>query len=222
MDFLFRNTSYNETLTYLVIGAIVVITCIKLIFHIQFNDFLGTITNGKYFLLHNKGERKKNLFNPLFYLFFSINLTVFSYISLSALNILPSNSTLKLIICATIINGFFIIKYLLEKIIFEILDLDKFYESLNFQRLTFMNFIGILLLLLNLTILYITPKPSVIFIYSCIGILTFTYLLSILIIILNNQKTVLKHWFYFILYLCALEISPILIGVMLILTNILK
>ncbi|MGB0897214.1 MAG: DUF4271 domain-containing protein [Flavobacteriaceae bacterium] len=222
MDYLLRNITYNETLTYFIVGSIVAITCIKLIYHIQFNDFLGTLTNGKYFLLHNKGDKKKTIFNHLFYIFFVINLTVFAYTCLTTLHIITANSVTELISCTIAINVFFIAKYLIEKIIFDILDLSTFYSYVNFQRLTFINFIGILLLILNFCLLYIIPNPSTIFIYTSIGIVAFSYILSIIIIILNNQKTVLKHWFYFILYLCALEISPFLIGAVLILTNILK
>ena len=220
MEFLLRNTNYSETLTYLIIGSIVILTCIKLIYLNQFNEFLGTLTNGKYFLLHNKGGKKKNLFNTLFYIFFSINLTVFIYSTLSSLGILPTKNTYTLLICAIIINSYFIIRYLVEKILFEILDLNIAFNIFHFQRLTFINFIGLLLLSANIINLYITPNPNPFFLYFCIGLILSTYILSLLIIILYNQKIFLKHWFYFILYLCALEISPFLIGGVLILTNI--
>jgi hypothetical protein len=222
MEFILRHTDYNETLTYLIIGSIILITLIKLTYHIQFNDFLGTLTNGKYFLLHNKGDKKKNIFNHLFYILFSTNLTVFSYISLHSLNLIPQKDTYTLVMCAIIINIYFIVKYLVEKIVFEILDLTVTFENLNFQRLTFINFIGLILLLLNITILYITPNPSANHIYLYIVLLVFIYIISITIIALNNQKIFLKHWFYFILYLCALEISPFLIGAFLVLTNIIN
>lgn len=220
MEFLLRDTNYNETLTYLIIGSIIILTSVKLIHLTQFNNFLGTLTNGKYFLLHNKGDKKKNIFNTLFYIFFSINLTVFTYSTLCSLGVLPTKNTYTLLICAIIINVYFIIRYLIEKILFEILDLNIAFETFHFQRLTFINFIGLLLLFINITTLYITPNPNIFFLYFCIGLLLSTYVLSILIIILYNQKIFLKHWFYFILYLCALEISPFLIGGILILTNI--
>jgi hypothetical protein len=222
MEFLLRNSSYNETLTYLIISSIIIITCVKLIYTIQFNDFIGALTNSKYFLLHNKGDKKSNLFNHLFYLFFTINLSVFLYVALVSLDISPPNNTYLLIISFVITNIYFIIKYLIEKIIFEILDLNAAFENFNFQRLTFINFIGLLLLFLNIVILYISPNPTAFMTYIYLGVLFFTYTLSIIIIVLYNQKIILKHWFYFILYLCALEISPFLIGGVLVLTNILK
>ena len=222
MEFIVRQTSYNELLTYLMIGSIAIITCIKLIYNIQFNDFLGTLTNGKYFLLHNKSDKKKNLFNQLFYVFFAINLTVFSYTVVTSLDLFVSKNSYTLILCAIFINIYFISKYLIEKILFEVLDLEFVFDTLNFQRSTFINFIGILLLLINLSTLYIATSLSDIFIYCCLGILFLTYVFSVIVIVINNQNVFLKHWFYFILYLCALEISPFLIGGVLILTNVLK
>jgi hypothetical protein len=221
MEFLLRNSSYNETLTYLIISSIIIVTCIKLVYNIQFNDFLGALTNSKYFLLHNKNDKKSNLFNHFFYLVFTINLSVFSYIILVSLEFSPENNYHALITSFIIINFYFITKYLIEKIMFEILDLGVSFKTLNFQRLTFINFIGLLLLFLNIIILYISPNPNPQTLYLYLGILFFSYVLSVVIIVLYNQKIVLKHWFYFILYLCALEISPFLIGGVLILTNIL-
>jgi len=220
MEFLLRNIEYNEYLTYLILGAIFVVMCIKSIYNYQFDEFLGILTNGKYFLLHNKGGKKQNFFNSLFYLFFAINIAVFSSISLKTLKLLPENSNHVFIITFSSINIFYISRYLIEKIIFEILDLNSFFENYNFQKLTCINFISIFLFITNIVLLYITPNHSPFWIHLNTIIFFSLYTLSIAIIALYNQKMFLKHWFYFILYICALEIAPFLIGAILIQANL--
>ncbi len=222
MDFILRSVEHNEYLTYLIIGSLAILTSIKILYTYQFSDFLEVLANGKYFLLHNKGDKKGNLFNHLFYVFFALNATVFTYITLGKLGHLTSKDNKTIIIIILLINIYFISKYFIEKIIFEILDLNSTYENFNFQRLTSLNFISLFMLLLNIILLYINTNPSIFFIYACIGFLLFIYLMSVILITLYNQKLFLKHWFYIILYLCALEISPFLIGAIFLLTNILK
>lgn len=220
MEFLLRNIENNDYLTYLVIGSLFVVMCIKHLYNYQFDDFLGVLTNGKYFLSHNKKDKKQNFFNSLFYIFFAINISLFSYLSLSSLKLLPKNNLANFSSIIILVNVYFISKYLIEKIIFETLSLTAVFENYNFQKLTCINFISLFLFFINLILLYIIPNPDVFWVYLSIGLFVSLYILSITIIILYNQKTFFKHWFYFILYLCALEIAPFLIGVVLIQTNL--
>ncbi len=220
MDFLLRNIKYNEYLTYLLLGSLLIIIYLKQIYSYQFEEFLSASTNGKYFILHNKKNKKKNLFNSLFYLFFAINISIFIYLILTSLGLSPENGIELFGIIFLFINSYFISKYLIEKIIFETLDINSVFENYNFQKLTCINFISLFLFLANTIFLYISPNPSEFWVYTSIGIFLSLYLISITIIILYNQKIFLKHWFYFILYLCALEIAPFLIGAVLIQANL--
>lgn len=220
MEFLLRNIEYNEYLTYLLLGSLLIIMCLKQIYSYQFEEFLSVLTNGKYFILHNKKDKKKNLFNSLFFLFFTINISVFIYTVLKPLKLRPENDIEFFAYIFLFTNSFFISKYLIEKIIFEILSLNSVFENYNFQKLTCINFISLFLFLANIIFLYISINPSEFMAYISIGIFFSLYLISITIIILYNQKIFLKHWFYFILYLCALEIAPFLIGSILLQANL--
>jgi len=222
MDFILRNIDYNEHLTYLILGSLLILICIKQLYSYQFEEFLSTLTNGKYFILYDKKNKRKNLFNTLFHIFFAINVSTFIAITHKTLN--PS-IILDLYYFSFIflfINCYFITKYLIEKIVFETLDLNSVFITYNFQRQTCINIISLFLFLVNIIFLYISTDSSVLLTYISIGFFFCLYLISITIIILYNQKKFLKHWFYFILYLCALEISPFLIGAVLILTKYLK
>ncbi len=220
MNYLFRNIEHNEYFTFLILVSLLIILFIKRVYTYQFMEFLNVLTNGKYFILHNKGRVKKNLFNSLFYIFFAINISVFGFISLKSFGIIAKQKAVVNIFL--FINIYFIGKYILEKIAFEILNLNQVFENYNFQKLTCVNFISVLIFLTNLNLLYILKDPSTSIIYFSISTFVFLYLISVTIIILFNQKTFLKHWFYFILYLCTFEIAPFIIGAILIETNLLN
>ena len=51
-------------------------------------------------------------------------------------------------------------------------------------------------------------EPSLIALYICIGLVLLMNFISVVSIYRKNQQFILSRWFYFILYLCALEIGP--------------
>lgn len=210
MEFLLRNIENKEFFTYLILGALAVLTSTKLIYQNQFNEFIALLKNGKYLILHNKKTTKATFFNSLFYLFFTINFTLFSFLILQHVD--KHSIQLSFLNLFVMINVFFLSKYLIEKIVFETLDLNAFFEGLNFQKLTYINVNSLFLFILNIIFLYIIPNPSNSSLYISLGLIISLYLISIGLIIIFNRDLFLKYWFYFILYLCAFEISPILIG----------
>jgi hypothetical protein len=222
MNYILRNIDYNEYLTYFILIALLILMYIKHLYSNQFKELLNLPTNGRYFILYNKGEKKNNLFNILFFLFFTINISVYTYITLTALELLPKNNIFNFLLLFAIINSYFVIKYFIEKIAFNVFDLNTIFENYNFQKLSCINFISLLFLLANIVFSYIAVNPSNILVYFSIVLFLLIYIVSIIIIVLYNQKKFLKHWFYFILYLCALEIAPFIIGAVLAHDNLLN
>jgi len=221
MDFLLRYIDNTEFITYLLIGSVTLLVSIKTIYYYQFNEFLAFLFNGKYLLLHNKKELKANFFNSLFYLFFALNASIFLLYINKHLQLVtdfnPSNNIIVFLFVG--VNVFFIGKYLIEKIVFETTNLNSFYERIHFQKLTLINYIAIVLFVFNLLLTYIFPNIKAQSLIILLIIIALLYLFSLVFIVVNNQKIILKHWFYFILYLCAFEISPILLGAIWLKTN---
>lgn len=211
MEYLFRHIENNEHLTYFILGSLLILLYIKHLYRFQFEELLKLPTYGKYLIIYNKGNKKKNLFNLLFFIFFTTNISIYTNISLLSLKLLPKNDINYFLVIFLLANCYFFVKYIVEKIIFNILDLNTVFENYNFQKLTCINFISLVFFLTNILFLYITTNPSAFLVYLSIGLFFVFYLLCILLIVLYNQKKFLKHWFYFILYLCALEISPYVI-----------
>jgi hypothetical protein len=222
MNYLFRNIEHYEYLTILILASLCIVMFIKKSYRFQFDELLNLPTYGKYFILYNKRGKKKNLFNSLFFIFFTINISVYLNIALLSLEYIAQNNATYFLLTFLAINSYFVFKYLIEKLIFNILNINYVFENYYFQKLTCINFISLLFFITNIIFLYIITNPSKFLIYFSISLFFISYIISIIIIVLYNQKKFLNHWFYFILYLCTLEIAPFIIGTVLIKNNFLN
>ena len=107
----------------------------------------------------------------------------------------------------TFLTVFILSKYLIEKIIGTAFDIEEFVEQFNLQKVSYRTFIGLFLLPFNCFLFYndsISHNLMLFFLFIILIINILTYLLSIK----NYQNLLIGNLFYFILYLCALEIAP--------------
>ena len=209
MEFILRNIDGGNTLTFMLLGGIGVLVVLKLLYQNQFMELLALVNNGKYFLLHNKRTHKSNLFNAIFFVFFTTMLGVYGYLFVQNMPQLgfKINNLFGIVI---LINVFMLVKHLLEKLVFEILDLLPLYDSLNFQKVTYYYLIGFVVFGFNVFFTYVLPNPSENIVLASLVVLLLLYLGSMLLLVTNHLKLFLNHWFYFILYLCAFKVSPAL------------
>jgi hypothetical protein len=99
------------------------------------------------------------------------------------------------------------VKYLTEKIIGEVFNISTFLDNYVFYKITYKNFLAILVL----PILFIFTYGGVntpIFGYLFLAVWAVANILVLSKYYSKNQKLVFGNWFYFILYLCTLEIAP--------------
>ncbi|UJH90523.1 DUF4271 domain-containing protein [Antarcticibacterium sp. 1MA-6-2] len=106
----------------------------------------------------------------------------------------------------------------MEKIIANVFDIDDTAEHYLFQKHTYRNFITLCFLPVIIFLVY-SPNPAKNAIFTVIGIFGFAILYTYFRIIRKNGSLVSRNWFYFILYLCALEITPYVILFKLITTS---
>ena len=100
---------------------------------------------------------------------------------------------------------FFLFKIIFDVIIGGLFSVKKKMRNYIYLKLVFNNSLGILILFFNFFIAYsIFNNHNITFI--TLSILYFIY--SYFLIFFSMKKTIYKNWFYFILYLCTLEIIP--------------
>jgi hypothetical protein len=108
---------------------------------------------------------------------------------------------------ATFLLYFILGKYLIEKIVATSFNIDEFVELFNLQKVTYRTYIGVLILPINAILFYYNNIPQIIPIII-IGISLCISVYSYFISIKTYQNAIISKLFYFILYLCALEIAP--------------
>lgn len=201
--------SYEWFTIFMVLG-LVFITLAKVSSTNRFLDFLSVFGNSKYLKIYSKDQKFIDVFNGLLFVNFVISVSIFAYFSFLTLQ--PDHSfelhVFLKIIFATATLG--VIKIFVERLVGSVFEVDKVIDSYLFQKTSYKNFSGFLLLPLNALLLYfISPSKNII-----LAIILLMFLINFVGFITSfkiHQKAVLNNIFYFIVYLCALEIGPYLI-----------
>ncbi len=205
-----RDVISNDWFTVFLILGLTFITICKFLFAPRFKDFVTVIGNSKYLKIYARDQKFIDGFDALLFLNLIISVSVFSYLVYTSL-VSPSEFILteffKLIFG---IGVLFLIKVLLERLIGSIFEIDALIDSYLFQKTTYKNYTGFVLLPINCLLIY-TISPTIPIIYACIGLIILINLIGFISSFKNNQKLLLNNLFYFILYLCTLEIGPYLI-----------
>jgi len=111
---------------------------------------------------------------------------------------------LKLLLAVSTI---IIIKTLLERLIGSLFEIDSLIDNYLFQKITFKNFSGLVFLIANLFLLYTNIRLDIILI-TTLSIICIINVIGFLSSVKTHQKLINLNFFYFLLYLCALEIGP--------------
>ena len=189
------------------VGCILIIAILKVIYPKRFNDFIRLPVSNNYFLAKGKSEELRHPFSILLFIIQLISISLF--INLFFLEKGKANVLLFLQILF-VVFVFIIVKTSIEKMIGAIFSIEKLIDHYIYEKLSYRNFLSLLLIVTNL-IFYFSVKPDLNTLLIFTGIL---FLINILILFYtykNYRSLIFSNFFYFLLYLCALEISPYLI-----------
>jgi len=205
-----REIITNEWFTVLIVLCIGILTFVKAKFAKRFSDFLWVIGNSKYLKIYSRDQKFIDQFDGFLFLNLIISLSLFFFIWNSTFfTSLNFDLTLffKLI---TGIGGIILIKVLIERLVGSLFEIDALIDAYIFQKMNYKNYIGIILLPINILLIY-AIQPSKIIVEIVIGLLLLINIMGFLTSFKMHQKLILNNFFYFILYLCALEFAPYII-----------
>ncbi|WP_410548825.1 DUF4271 domain-containing protein [Aureivirga sp. CE67] len=207
-----RSLPTSNWLSLMLIFSFFLFVGFKLIYKERlFQNYIVFFSN-KYFL--NFGKDSKSIFNSYFlisYFFQCLFLTLFAftYFKFNP-NDLFSENLLTFGILAGIINVYFIGKLLIGLLFKIVFDISTIYESVTFQKVSYLTSIAFLLFPLLIISNYSQFYPEKIFKISLI-LFIILLLYRYLMLVLNNKLLIVSYLFYFILYLCTVEIAPFII-----------
>ena len=96
------------------------------------------------------------------------------------------------------IGGIILIKVLIERLIGSLFEIDAVIDSYVFQKINYKNYIGLILIPVNVLLIY-AIQPSKTIIYIVIGILLLINFIGFLTSFKMHQNLILSNFFYFIL-----------------------
>jgi hypothetical protein len=193
--------------TVLFVICFVLIAIIKSVFENRFGDFLKLIYSDKYIKIYKDSSNLMSWFTIALFLVQLISLAFFIQLLLHYFGYVSKSDWLMYIQIVTLLGVFILSKYLVEKIIATSFDIEETLEQFNLQKVSYRTYLGLLLLPVNIIMFYndFIPITAIYFIIAAILIINLlTYLNSLKI----YQNLIFGKLFYFILYLCALEIAP--------------
>jgi hypothetical protein len=209
MEILFqeRILASKDWATVLFVLCFILIAITKTFFEARFSEFLKLLVTDKYVKIYKDPSHMMSWFTISLFFVQLISFSFFALILLDHFGLADKNDSIKFIQIITLIGVFVLSKYLIEKIIATSFKIEEFTEQFNLQKVSYRTFLGLILLPINILLYYNDILPGFIIYFSLSTLLiinAFTYILSLK----KYQNLLFSKMFYFILYLCALEIAP--------------
>jgi hypothetical protein len=199
-----------ELFTILIVISLLFIALAKVLYPKRFNDFVSVVGNSKYLKIYIREQKFLDKFDALLFVNLILSFAIFSFICINYDRALLNPSSDDLFKLVLGIGIFVLIKVLLERLIGSLFEIDKLIDEYLFQKISYKNFLGLLLFPINLFLIY-SFKPNPTILYIIIIILFIINVSGLITTIKTNQSLIKQNLFYFILYLCALEIAPYII-----------
>ena len=202
-----RNFTFTDWATVLFIISFIIIVVNKNVFEARFSDFSRLAISDKYTKVYKDSSNMKSSFTISMFFVQLISFSFFVLLLLSQFNYYEKNNGLIYLRITTFLSVFILSKYLIEKIIATIFKIEDFAEQFNLLKVSYRTYLGLLLLPVNIILFYNTVNSSLL--YIAITILILLINAAIYFVTLKSyQNLIIRKIFYFILYLCTLEIAP--------------
>lgn len=202
-----RITENKDWVTLLFVLSFAIIAITKSVFENRFSDFAKLFFSDKYTKVYRDSSHLMSSFTISLFFVQVISVALFIQLSLSYFGYASKTDWVLFIQIITFLLFFILSKYLIEKIIAASFNIEEFVEQFNLQKVTYRTYIGLFILPIDIILFYYdTISRNILF--PIIAIILILNVLTYLVSIKNYQNLIFSKLFYFILYLCTLEIAP--------------
>mgnify|MGYP003543642597 FL=1 len=199
-----ESKDWATVLFVLCVGIIVVN---KTISSVRFNEFIRLAYSDKYTKIYKDSS---NLMSGFTVSMFVLQLFSFSFFTLLVLNQFDKTEKTNGIVYIqifTFLTVFILSKFLIEKIVATAFKIEEFNEQFNLLKVNYRAYFGFILLPVNIILFYNTFDSKLFFWILLVALFVInitTYIVALKL----YQNLLMRKIFYFILYLCTLEIAP--------------
>ena len=192
----------NDILTSLIIFSILLIFVLKKINSQKFYENFSFNKKNLITKLSNNDYLSFRSINVVYLLVFVLNTSIlFAIFKNDKFN---SQDFLKF---ATLLSLFILLKLFLEKFIGWLFNFKKKCDNYLTIKFKYLGTIGLYILILNIVCIY-SSGYNYELVYISLIISLLCLIISYFTIFFSFKNIIYKNWFYFILYLCTLEIIP--------------
>ncbi|GGW47310.1 DUF4271 domain-containing protein [Arenibacter certesii] len=211
MEAILRNPTTADWISIILFSSILLIVLAKNLFYSRFLDFIILPFNNKYIFMYNKKDKVFNWFNILLSIFQALNLSLFIFFINESF--FAPIEKYELETYGTLLLGLSLV--LTVKLFFQlangfIFNSEQTISEIVFKKISYFNYSGVVMLIANLILNFVYPESKVVILIGSLlillinGIGWFTTLKS-------HRKFITSNFVYFILYLCALEVAPVIL-----------
>ncbi|MEM6863699.1 MAG: DUF4271 domain-containing protein [Bacteroidota bacterium] len=200
-----------DWMTLALVISLFILTLGKYLFENKFFIFLILPFNNKYMVLSSKKGRLLNWFHILITQFQIINFSLFLFLIQGTWGDLSTQHIRYpfLFIYAGVLF-FQLLKILLQFLKGFTFNTQELVLDMIYSKTTYLNYSSLVVFLGNVLLIYVL-KDSKTVIYIVISLIIFINAIGLVKLLKNHQKAVVYYLFYFILYLCTLEIAPLVV-----------
>lgn len=205
-----REVTSNDGFILCALTSLTLLLVVKLMHSRRLIDFLGFLGNSNYLRIYLKDHSFFDRFDVLLFINFCLNSVAFGFIVQRAQTRNIEMSSTAVFICIGLLALVICLKIGFELLIGYAFDLYKEMNILTFQQISSLNFIGILLLPINLILVFqfnFEKSAVILCAISMLVVLGFGMAKTVQ----SNLGLVLSNFLYFILYICTLEIGPLVV-----------
>ena len=210
MDYVTRSFENIDWVTLLLLGCLLCYAIAKYIYPKRFQEFMLLPVTNKYFLVLGKNTEIKHPFNVLLFLPQIVMFSLFIFLFVDAQETPIEKPLILFVQICAFYTMFVLAKFTIEKLVGTIFNLEILIDKYLHQKLSYRNLLAILIFIGNLIFFYIY-KPSTLVLLISLGIIAILNTIALYATYKTNRQLIFSQLFYFILYLCALEISPYII-----------
>ncbi len=211
MEPILKTATHFDWITITIFSSLIFLVIAKNFFYNRFVNFIILPFNNKYLFMYNKKDKLLNWFHIFFTVFQLLNFALFLYLTQPILlPDIPDNLNFLYLIIFAVLLLVLALKIALQLGNGFIFGINKVIGDFIFKKLSYLNYSSIVAFIANvlLTFIFIDSKITI---YTALMLILFINGIGWLTILRNYQKFIAGNFFYFILYLCALEIAPFVI-----------
>jgi hypothetical protein len=208
-----KETNYRRFLFVTILIMFIILTLIVTIFRILIEKIMKAFARDNMLhQLHREQSSGLAVAYLILYLLFFMNGGLFAFLAGRYYGLSVSSSNLYvLLLCIGGVAGFFVAKHFVLWFVSFVFPVGKEVDSYQFTIMIFNIVVGLLLVPVVLFIAYAPESTTKAVLYGAFGLLGLIYLFLYLRGLFIASRFIAGNKFHFLLYLCAVEIAPILV-----------